>query len=598
MVQRQTDRWFQYIPIAIVCIAAGLIRLSIIDWDQGGSLHPDERHLLFNVRDALSVLGSATDSSPHWLTLWFATGESPLDPRAGEKFFVYGELPYLGITMLAYWLGLSKWLDVQMLARSVTALLDTGTVLAVYLVALATTRDRLAALLAAALYAASPLALQHSSFFTVDAWLTGLGAWGLLACIALQRSCGKRSFTFAAIAGVLAGLSIACKLPGLALLPVIAAAVVTMKQPQGVSAVPRRTGVLLTAGASAYASLRIASPFMFSGAGGLYSLLPSSVWLSDLRTLSRLSARPDFPPNLQWMAEDRFYKPLLDLAVWGVGLAASGIVALATLLQLAKRHPVSGPAMLCLVYGGLHLIYFAVNPVPVLRYALPAIPIICVLGGSVVVGLRRRVARGLMAAIAAGLAMIWGAGLVEMHWSEHSRVSASRWLWLNTKPGTAIAFESEWDERLPLPIDLGDGEGRRKPDHAGHFRFENLQLELPDTADKAAHMVATLDKSDLVVISSGRFRDHMPRLPARFPLTTAYYTALSEGDLCFKAVLALKPGYRVLGFTLDDSSAQEPWTVYDHPTVEIFRKLPCFDAGNARALFERALAGSTDDAAK
>ena len=598
MVQRQTDRWFQYLSIATVCIAAGLVRLSIIGWDQGSSLHPDERHLLFSVRDALAALASATDSGPHWLTLWFATGESPLDPGAGDKFFVYGELPYLGITMLAYWLGISEWLHVQVLARSITALLDTGTVFAVYLIALATTRDRLAALLAATLYAASPLALQLSSFFTVDAWLTGLGAWGLLACIALQRSCGKGSFTFAIIAGVLAGLSIACKLPGLALLPVIAASVVTMKLPLGVSAFPRRTGVLLTAGASAYASLRIASPFMFSGAVGLYWLLPSSAWLSDLRTLSRLSDRHDFPPNFQWMAEDRFYKPLPDLAVWGVGLVTSGIVALAASVQLARRSPISGPVMLCLVYGGLHLGYFALNPVPVLRYALPAIPVLCVLGGSVVIGLRRMVTRGAMAALAACLAMIWGFGLVEMHWSEHSRVTASRWLWLNTKPGTVIAFESEWDERLPLPIDLGDGEGRRKPDHAGHFQFANLHLELPDTADKAAHIVATLNKSDIVVISSGRFRDHIPRLSARFPLTTAYYNALSEGNLCYETVLAIKPGYRVIGFRLDNSLAQEPWTVYDHPTVEILRKLPCFDAEKARELFQRALAQGTDDAAK
>ena len=79
----------------------------------------------------------------------------------------------------------------------------------------------------------------------------------------------------------------------------------------------------------------------------------------------------------------------------------------------------------------------------------------------------------------------------------------------------------------------------------------------------------------------------MPRLPERFPTVTHYYAGLISARLCFERVLYLDRGYPLPRFRLDDQFAQEPWRVYDHPIVQFWKKLPCFD----RARTERLLSG-------
>jgi hypothetical protein len=106
---------------------------------------------------------------------------------------------------------------------------------------------------------------------------------------------------------------------------------------------------------------------------------------------------------------------------------------------------------------------------------------------------------------------------------------------------------------------------------------------------KADRIAGILAGADYVVISSGRQREVMPRLAQRFPLTTAYYELLESGELCYASVWRKDRGYAVPGLRIDDSFAQEPWRVYDHPIVEIFRRQPCFDREAARARLAAAL---------
>jgi hypothetical protein len=93
--------------------------------------------------------------------------------------------------------------------------------------------------------------------------------------------------------------------------------------------------------------------------------------------------------------------------------------------------------------------------------------------------------------------------------------------------GSVIASESSWDDGLPLGL---DGRG-----YVGLYSGVNQELYLPDDqdydedgqSDKLERLVETLSQADLLAISSNRQFGTIPRVPIRYPLSTAYYRALT-----------------------------------------------------------------------
>lgn len=164
--------------------------------------------------------------------------------------------------------------------------------------------------------------------------------------------------------------------------------------------------------------------------------------------------------------------------------------------------------------------------------------------------------------------------------------------------GARLAVETSWDDTLPLRIDGTDPLG-------SIYQLVNLELFEPDSETKRERMLQVLDQADYIVISSNRAYDAMPRLPLRYPMTTAYYQALFDcpsqlittcaypanpplkGPLGFELV-SMFESYPNLGpITLPDDTAEEAFTVYDHPKVLLFEKSTDFSLTQVRTLLER-----------
>lgn len=164
--------------------------------------------------------------------------------------------------------------------------------------------------------------------------------------------------------------------------------------------------------------------------------------------------------------------------------------------------------------------------------------------------------------------------------------------------GLALANEGEWDDGLPLRVDGYDGfSGIYPPDL-------NFNMYWDDNEEKRERFYRILDQADYLLISSNRQWGSLPRLPERFPLTTAYYRYLlgcpdtRSVEWCYRVA---QPGtfHSALGFDLvavftseprlgslrlNDQFAEEAFTVYDHPKVFIFKKSAAYNPATVRDL--------------
>ncbi len=94
-----------------------------------------------------------------------------------------------------------------------------------------------------------------------------------------------------------------------------------------------------------------------------------------------------------------------------------------------------------------------------------------------------------------------------------------------------------------------------------------------DTAQKYELLKAVLREADYVSYSSKRIYGSVDELPERYPMTTKYYELMWSGELGFEMVLDQTSPPSLFGLTFQDRTADESWSLYDHPQVTVFRKV-------------------------
>lgn len=184
--------------------------------------------------------------------------------------------------------------------------------------------------------------------------------------------------------------------------------------------------------------------------------------------------------------------------------------------------------------------------------------------------------------------------------------------------GTVVATEGPWDDPVPqkvcdLPytvsIDQPVAPGRFNVATCGGFEmwgtyYKGLELYMSaeDDEQKKSTMQRVLDQTDYITISSNRFYDTLTRLPTRFPMSIAFYKALFSGELGFERVKTVESTFELFGQRFPDQNypfngspawvneweSEEAFSVYDHPTVFIFRKNPgVYSSLRTAAILER-----------
>ncbi len=620
----------------ILLVGAGL-RFHGLDWDQpkGASeplqMHPDERFL--------SLVADRLDW-PDGPGEYFDTANSPLNPyNDGQtNSYVYGTFPLFLVKAVATLQGDdpdgagNSYARTVVWGRRVTALFDTATILLVFLIG-ASVFDRRAGLAGALLYALAVLPTQLAHFWTMDPYLTFFAALTLLLSLRWVRSRGATAWLYAAGIGVALGLAGACKVNGaiFAILPVVAVGLrIAMREwPRlGLGWRGARAGreppapewqwasdisMLCLAAAISLIVFRIAQPYAFSGPN-FWDMSFNQRWWDDIqREREFQQGNADYPPFVQFAGTTPFLTPLKNMVLWGLG-PAQGLTAWAGLAWAAVRMFRRREAALALPVGLAVTVFLFQGPrfVAFMRYFEPMYPVLALFAAWALLRLweaasareeavrlswRRlrftaltpralKFAAGTLGALVLAATAWWALAFQSVYTQEHPRISASRWVYANVPPGSGITGEI-WDDTIPYPLP-GEVAQYRIIETFPYDTDSLLKVQQLVYGDPAKPNSPGLTKADYVAITSNRVRDSVKKLEREYPAQNRYYELLETGELGFERVATFEVHPTFLGISLDDSGAEESFTVYDHPEVRIYRKTDAFDPERAVSLLNEA----------
>lgn len=579
-------RWRPLAVFGIVLLGL-LLRLYGLNWDQGNSFHPDERQIMFHV----TVL-----AWPKSLAQFLDPVNSPLNPH----FFAYGSFPFyllasLGNLLVHFSPALGTFTNLTLVGRVLSALFDSGTILLTALLAHKLTNDTEpgrrhawnVALLGAALVACTPLQLQLSHFYAVDTILLFFVMLTIYACANLIDT--EKPIRWALLAGLGYGLALATKFSAAPLaVPLLVAVMLRWRRQDFFTSLTS----LLIAGFFTIIIFLITQP---------YALLDISNFIqqiSDQGSLAR--GMLDLPYVRQFAGTTPYLYEAQNMFFWGMGVllglaACIGVGWACFQMWRQKEGTFNGWLVVfswILTYGLITGSFY----VKFMRYMLPLYPFLSLLAAAVLIAcvrlawshkptttpgtnLSKPQTRDILLnalsvsaiVLVLGGTLFQGLALLNVYSQPNTRVQASRWMYSHLKPHATLTYE-QWDDPLPVAVDQHD------PSEFTQLMYTNvygqsttgMDLYSDDTMAKAQLLSRLLPKIDVITIPTDRLDKSIPRLPDRYPLTIHYYQLLFSGQLGFHLAKQFENHPNLLGITLDDSNADESYSVFDHPTARIF----------------------------
>ncbi|GAC1657703.1 MAG: hypothetical protein NVS4B7_03590 [Ktedonobacteraceae bacterium] len=565
-------RWQPFALFGLALLGLAL-RLYGLDWDQGNNFHPDERQILFHVVDL---------AWPHSFAEFFDSASSPLNPH----FFAYGSLPlYLlaavGNILTHFYPPIGTLANLTLVGRVLSALFDSGTILLTGYLALLLADDTTPgrqhgwalALLAAALVTFTPLQLQLSHFYAVDTILLFFIMLTLLACVALVKTAAPVRWSI--LAGLGYGLALATKFSAAPLaVPLLVATALHWRNKSFYSAL---LALLISLCMTSLAFL-IAMP---------YALLDWPNFVQQVTEQGDLArGLLDLPYVRQFAGTIPYVYEAQNMLLWGMGLTL-GLAAFGGLLWAVWRIWQRSGGRWLVVLSWI-CVYAAITGsfyVKFMRYMLPIYPLLTLLASAFLLsftrfsyfylqGYRKSILSMLpyaaMLLVLLGT-MFQGLALLNVYSSPNTRVQASLWIYSHIPAGSTLTYE-QWDDPLPVVVNNHVPSIYTEATYtdAGGQPQTGLDLYGDDTIAKARQLANLLPTIDVITMPTDRLDKSIPRLPARYPLTIHYYQLLFSGQLGFRLAAQYQNHPNLFGIILDDSNADESYSVFDHPTARIF----------------------------
>lgn len=579
-------RWTHILLTIFAVLLGAILRFSFRNWDQGNHFHPDERFL--------TMVTLALQPTASWKE-YLDPAVSTLNPMNLEySFFVYGTFPLVFVKFLAQHYDMHTYELLTLFGRSLSALLDTGVMFLLFLFTWILEKKyklpTLTKVFAVLAYALSVLPIQLSHFFTTDPYahfFTFL-AVTCLAFYSWQRNWWGRGAVI--VAGIAWGIAIGSKVSAIYFAPLLGwflaePVVESLFTHQKRVRLPFEITKFLSLGllfaVSSYLALRIASPIYFAS-GNMLDFTPNEKFSANIEELKNFSGDEVwYPPAIQWINKTPLLFPLKNTMLVGLGVplfvyTCLGLVMLSrySLQEWKKRLTIS---VMVLWLVGI-FVYHGIQFVTTMRYFWPLYPFFALAGGyflAVIFShqLKNKAWRPFFTGVKVGAVMllfIWPAMFMSIYQYPHSRVQASAWIYQNI-PETSVLATEHWDDGLPVYVDIPEAMGKQ---------YKGLQVPVfyPDDEKKWVEINEVFSQADYYLLTSNRAWGSISTVPEKYPLMSRFYDDLFAGRLQFEKVADFTsyPSLHYLGIPLQFSTdwVEEAFSVYDHPRVMIFRKLP------------------------
>ncbi len=537
--------------------------------------------------------------------------------------------------------NLTTYGDIVKVGRSLAVLFDLGSILLVYLIA-QRLFDRRVGLLAALFTALTVMQIQQAHFFVDPIFSTFFVLLALYWAVRAAQTGGVFSF---AMLGVSIGIGMANRitLATLGLTAIVAAAIWALggrkSDDDDASFVSRFTQrgfpLLAMAGVLTLLTFRIFQPDAFIGSRpdspppgidpvgltmmhgwGFFDLRLDPRFIENLGTVrSLVTGEYDYPPSQQWVQRPAYWFPWKNLMLWGMGpalgLAAwSGWIAAAWAMRRWRRAWRQGAAgsfaaLILWIWVGFYFAWQGGQFAITMRYLLPIYGALTIFAAWLLVrmwewanevaarrartpirAVQQFVARGALVLVVI-VTLGWAYAFSRIYDQPHSRVIAARWLLDHAPAGSRIASE-RWDDPLPLQVDginpwgsIYQGVGMApyaEDEERKYFGAYN------SSGQYESGLLDQLEEADYITLTSNRVYGSTVRLPMRYPALMRYYHYLFAGELGFELVADITSYPSILGIDIPDQSAEEAFTVYDHPRVLIFKKTADFSRQRAAEL--------------
>lgn len=552
---------YKYILIIIVCVAY-ILRVHGIDWDHGFNLHPDERAIIMFTNDLL-LPSSFTE---------FLSPTSPLNPA----FFAYGSFPLYLLKIISsiasvFDASLATYDKMALVGRIISAVADVGTIFIVFFI----TRKLFSpfiGLFAASIYTLSVFPIQTSHFYAVDILLT---FFCTLSIFLLLKMTEKVTVSTSIFAGLSFGLALATKISSIVLgLPIIVFFVIAFLQNYKHYKKKKSLQVFknLIVSAVVFSTSTVAIFFITQP----YALIDWQNFILQTREQSKMTHDVfTFPYTMQYYGKIPYVYELKNIFFWGLGpivtvLSGFGVWRFLKYINKGVYHFRMSLVLLSFVVPYFLIVgNFAVGW---MRYMLPLYPFFAIFAGIAIVDLlkifksHRYTQKVLCVILAIGIAY-WPISFIQIYGGSHPRVTATNWILENIPAGSVLATE-HWDDRLPL-------------ERSDMYTFAELPMYDSDTDLKWDLIQQKLNYSDYLILSSNRLYTPLQKLTnctelpegRCYPTTAEFYTELLSGKTKFKKIAEFTnyPTIPFTNITINDQSADESFTVYDHPKVLIFK---------------------------
>lgn len=569
----------------LLFITGFLLRIYHLNWDQNYHLHPDERQITM-VAENISLPQKLNFSS-------IFSPESPLNP----KFFAYGSFPIYLLKFSAdifsvFYPQISTYDKINLLGRVISALFDSFTILLIYQITQKLFSSRKTSLLAAVIYTLSVFPIQLSHFYAVDTLLTFFICLTLYRSIILYRTPSAKN---AIISGICFGLALATKVSATVLVvsfffSFLVETLLSLKKEifsQEISFFKKIKKYLTSALSPSFwiknRIFKVKKVIFYSLLTITFTVVTFIVCepfaLFDFTTFWRQINEQNamtknafvFPYTLQYVHTTPYWYQIKNIFLWGFGppfalLALLGIFT--TFRKLVKGLITPGNETSegsQLIIFSFFIVYFLVVgcfAVKFMRYCLPLYPILAIFAANFLSHFKKPVIT-----IFFVINLFWLFAFLNIYNIPNTRVSATSWINQNI-PANSTILREHWDDGLPL----------------GYTNYNLIDLPLYDSdniSDKWPKILNYLSSADYLVIASNRLYVPLQKLtdcnnlPSGYcyTATATYYQNLFSGKLGYVKVAEFSNNPSFLGLEINDQSADESFTVYDHPRVIIFKNI-------------------------